>query len=124
MYDYSATITNIVDGDTYDVDIDLGFHIHIHERIRILNLDTPEKRGVEKELGQICTDYAKKHFLEKKVLLSSKEEIKEPKTDSFGRWLCQIYINGRSIADIFSALGCNKYQDNYKKENVYKLLET
>ena len=51
MYTYNAIITNVVDGDTYDVDIDLGFHIHIHERIRVLDLD---KRGAEKELGNLC----------------------------------------------------------------------
>lgn len=42
MYHYKAKITNVVDGDTFDVDIDLGFHIHIHERVRLLNVDTPE----------------------------------------------------------------------------------
>ncbi len=121
MYDYNAVIINIVDGDTYDVDIDLGFHIHIHERIRVLNLDTPEKRGAEKELGDICTDYAKKNFLNKKVILYSEKEIKEPKTDSFGRWLCHVYIDGRSISELFTSFGCNKYKNNYKEENVYKL---
>lgn len=85
MYMYNAVITNVVDGDTYDVDIDLGFHIHIHERIRVLDLDTPEKRGPEKELGMICYEYAKNHFENKEAILRSKREIKGPDTDSFGR---------------------------------------
>lgn len=123
MYTYNATITNVVDGDTYDVDIDLGFHIHIHERIRVLDLNTPEKRGSEKELGLICTEYAKQHFLNKKIILCSKEEIKEPNTDSFGRWLCHIlFPDGSDIAGIFTALGCNKYNENYSEENVRKLI--
>ena len=123
MYTYNATITNVVDGDTYDVDIDLGFHIHIHERIRVLDLNTPEKRGSEKELGLICTEYAKKHFLNQKIILCSKEEIKEPNTDSFGRWLCHIlFQDGSDIAGIFTALGCNKYNENYSEENVRKLI--
>ena len=121
MYTYNAIITNIVDGDTYDVDIDLGFHIHIHERIRVLDLDTPERKGVEKELGLICTNYAKEHFLGKKIILCSKEEIKEPETDSFGRWLCQIYLGGRSIANLFTSLGCNKYDSSYSEERVRQL---
>ena len=50
MYEYYATITNVVDGDTFDMDIDLGFHIHIHERVRLLDIDTPEKFGAEKKL--------------------------------------------------------------------------
>lgn len=85
MYNYNAVITNVVDGDTYDVDIDLGFHIHIHERIRILSLDTPECRGPEKEYGKLCKAYAEKYFLNKKVHLYSDSEVKGPQTDSFGR---------------------------------------
>ena len=123
MYTYNAVITNIVDGDTYDVDIDLGFHIHIHERIRVLDLDTPEKRGKEKELGMICYNYAKKYFENKQVVIRSNREIKSLDTDSFGRWLCRVWIKGelQDITDTFSSFGCNKLLDNYSEENV-KLL--
>ena len=38
MYDYNAVITNVVDGDTYDVDIDLGFHT-IPESARKTNVE-------------------------------------------------------------------------------------
>ena len=123
MYDYNAVITNVVDGDTYDVDIDLGFHIHIHERIRVLNLDTPEKRGIEKELGYICYNWANMNFLDKEIILYSEKEIKAPETDSFGRWLCRVYIPelDNDIASIFSSLGCNKYKDNYNEDKVKQL---
>lgn len=124
MYDYNAVITNVVDGDTYDVDIDLGFHIHIHERIRVLNLDTPECKGVEKEYGKLCKAYAEKYFLNKNIKLYSEEEIKAPQTDSFGRWLCRVWIKGelKDITGIFTSLGCNKYENNYSEENVEKLI--
>ena len=123
MYTYNAVITNVVDGDTYDVDIDLGFHIHIHERIRVLDLDTPEKRGPEKELGMICYEYAKNHFENKEAILRSKREIKGPDTDNFGRWLCRVWVKKEleDITDTFTTLGCNKYEDNYSEENVRKL---
>ena len=123
MYTYRAIITNIIDGDTYDVDIDLGFHIHIHERIRVLDLDTPECRGTEKELGKICKEYAERHFLYQEILLQSKEEIQEPKQDSFGRWLCRVFlnINKKSIEKIFTSLGCNKYKENYSENCVREL---
>ena len=123
MYTYKAIITNVVDGDTYDVDIDLGFHIHIHERIRVLNLDTPECRGKEKELGRICKEYAEIHFLNQKILLLSEEEAKEPKQDSFGRWLCRVFLDSdkTNIAEIFTNLGCNKLEDNYSETKVKEL---
>lgn len=123
MYEYKATIVNVVDGDTYDLDIDLGFHIHIHERVRILDLDTPEKRGsVEKELGLICTQFAQ-HFVGKNVIINSKQEL-SPKTDSFGRWLVSArFEDGSDIAGIFTSLGCNKFSDNYNEKNVLLLKE-
>ena len=43
MYEYQATVTNVVDGDTIEVAIDLGFHVTIHERVRIYGVDTPER---------------------------------------------------------------------------------
>ncbi len=124
MYEYEATVLNVVDGDTFDLDIDLGFHCHRHERVRILNVDTPEKRGnTEKELGQIVTDYAKKRFLGANVVIKSKAEL-PPDTDSFGRWLVDfITEDGKSVSDIYTELGVNKYSDNYSKDNVLKLAE-
>lgn len=123
MYTYNAIITNVVDGDTYDVDIDLGFYIHIHERIRVLDLDTPEKRGSEKELGTICYDWAKKRFLNKEAIIRSYKEMKAPTTDSFGRWLCRVWVKGEplDITDLFTSLGCNKLSNNYSEEKVLKL---
>lgn len=127
MYEYNAKITNIVDGDTFDLDIDLGFHIHIHERVRVLDLDTPEKRGKdEKELGEIVTCFAKKFFNGLNVTILSKKEL-SPDTDSFGRWLVDVIIKDgeyadKSVSEIYTDLGVNKLSDNYSENNVKKLL--
>ena len=43
MYEYQATVTSVIDGDTIEVAIDLGFHVTIHERVRIYGVDTPER---------------------------------------------------------------------------------
>jgi len=55
MYQYRATLCDVVDGDTVDVDIDLGFGIWMKdERVRIMGIDTPESRTrdlVEKKFG-------------------------------------------------------------------------
>ena len=40
MYNYKATITRVVDGDTYDSVIDLGFKILTHQRLRLKDVDT------------------------------------------------------------------------------------
>ena len=124
MYLYKAKILNIVDGDTFDVDIDLGFHIHIHERVRLLNVDTPEKRGNETQLGVIVTNYAKQHFLNKEILIRSEKNDEAAKTDSFGRWLVETMLDdGQSISQIYTDLGVNKLSGNYSVSNVMKLAD-
>lgn len=124
MYQYKAKILNVVDGDTFDVDIDLGFHIHIHERVRLLNVDTPEKFGVEAPLGLIVKNYAIKHFLGKEMVICSEENEEAAKTDSFGRWLVETTLeDGRSISNIYTELGVNKYSSNYSEDNVRNLVK-
>ena len=121
MYQYKATITNVVDGDTFDMDIDLGFHIHIHERVRLLDVDTPEKFGIEKHFGMIMKQYATNHFLGKEVIIRS-EKSEGIFTDSFGRWLVRVTVDGdKDICDIYNTLGVNKKHYTYGEANVLKL---
>lgn len=124
MYEYKAVITNVVDGDTFDMDIDLGFNIHIHERVRLLDIDTPEKFGEEKELGLIVKQYAELSFLGREVIIQSEKADIAAETDSFGRWLVRIIIGGSNIYNIYNYLGINKKCDTYSKDNVLKLKET
>ena len=55
-------INRVVDGDTIDVTIDLGFDLTKKERVRIVGVDTPEKRTRNKEekaLGIDATNWMK-----------------------------------------------------------------
>ena len=122
MYTYKAIITNVVDGDTFDMDIDLGFHIHIHERVRLLNIDTPEKFGEEKYLGMIVKQYVEKRFLGKEVLIYSQKADESIETDSFGRWLAAVEVDGEFIHNIYDNLGINKKYHTYCEDNVLKLM--
>jgi micrococcal nuclease len=122
MFQYKAIITNVIDGDTFDMDIDLGFHIHIHERVRLLGIDTPEKFGQEKELGLIVKQYATNNFLGKEVVIQSEKVDEAANTDSFGRWLVRMTIDGdKDICDIYNGLGINKKYHTYSEECVMKL---
>lgn len=122
MYEYKAFIKNVVDGDTFDMDIDLGFNIHIHERVRLLDIDTPEKFGKEKELGLIVKQYAINNFLGKEVVIKSEKAEVAAVTDSFGRWLVRVTVDdNRDICSIYNSLGINKKCDNYSEDNVLKL---
>lgn len=121
MFEYKALITNVVDGDTFDMDIDLGFNIHIHERVRLLDIDTPEKFGAEKDLGLIVKQYAVDNFLHKEVIIKSEKADVAANTDSFGRWLVRVNVDGKDICDIYNFLGINKKHNNYNEKNVYEV---
>ena len=121
MYQYKALITNVVDGDTFDMDIDLGFNIHIHERVRLLDIDTPEKFGNEKILGLIVKQFAINNFLNKEVVINSEKADVAANTDSFGRWLVKVNVDGSDICSLYTSLGINKKCSNYSEDNVRKL---
>ena len=121
MFQYKATITNVVDGDTFDMDIDLGFHIHIHERVRLLDVDTPEKFGKEKELGFIVKDYVTCLFTDREVIIRSEKADAAANTDSFGRWLVRVTFDGEDVCDIYNSLGINKKYHTYSEKNVMNL---
>lgn len=121
MYEYKAVITNVVDGDTFDMDIDLGFHIHIHERVRLLDVDTPEKFGEEKELGLIVKEFAERTLLNKEVIIKSEKADIAVDTDSFGRWLVKVSYKGTDICYVYNFLGINKKHNTYSEDNILNL---
>lgn len=121
MFEYKAIITNVVDGDTFDMDIDLGFHIHIHERVRLLDIDTPEKFGKEKELGLTVKQFAINNFTGKEAIIKSEKADVAANTDSFGRWLVRVNVDGNDICSLYNSLGINKKCETYSEDNVLKL---
>ena len=65
MYEYAATVERVVDGDTVDVTFDLGFSILYRDRVRLLGINTPEKRTrdeVEKVKGIAASEFASEWY--------------------------------------------------------------
>tara|TARA_R100001244_G_scaffold16806_1_gene18095 strand:+ start:413 stop:781 length:369 start_codon:yes stop_codon:yes gene_type:complete len=85
MFDYRCKLLRVVDGDTIDVNLDLGFNVWHKARVRMLGIDTPEKRTrnkAEKVLGLASTARLKE------LLKGSKIEIECSKEKGkFGRVL-------------------------------------
>lgn len=89
MYEYKATITNVVDGDTIDAVIDVGFKVTTTQRLRLLGVDTSEltsKDSVERAKAQEAKLFVIEQLLNKSVTM------KTAKADSFGRYLAIIYL--------------------------------
>lgn len=91
---YNAVIDRVVDGDTVDVDIDLGFGVWLKkQRIRLLGVDTPEKRTrdlVEKQFGLLATSIVEGFCpVGKKILL----ETSLDGTGKYGRILGILWVD-------------------------------
>ena len=77
MYEYFCKVERVVDGDTIDVNIDLGFDIHHSARVRMMGIDTPEKRTrnkAEKVLGLASTARLKELLKGHKIEIECSKE--------------------------------------------------
>ena len=84
-YEYLATITNVVDGDTFDFEIDLGFGIKYANRLRLYGVDTPEIRGPEKVEGMKVKQHVIGLLFGEEVLLTTKKW-----KGKYGRYVCSV----------------------------------
>lgn len=96
MYTYSAKVINVVDGDTVDAEIDLGFKIKTIQRLRLIDIDTEEMNDKNPELKELAKT-AKQYMIDR--LLNKTVTINSYKSDSFGRYLVEIYIDKFNVND-------------------------
>ena len=89
MYEYKATVTNVVDGDTYDLDIDLGFEVYTRQRVRLLGVDTPEVRGELRDFGKMVTRLVAIWLLQGEGFTIRTQQDARGK---YGRYLADIYM--------------------------------
>lgn len=83
-YDYKVLeVVRVVDGDTVDLRLDLGFRIHTVNRFRLFLVDTPERGQPQ---WSEASDFTR-------LWLSKPGELRAltHKSDSFGRWLADLY---------------------------------
>lgn len=86
LYYRAGKVLNVVDGDTFDADIDLGYSITTKQRYRLKGINTPELNSANRYLAEISKQALQDLILFKKVI------IKSEKTDSFGRYLADVYV--------------------------------
>lgn len=107
MYEYKALVTNVVDGDTYDVVVDLGFEINFAIRIRLNGIDTPEswrpKTEGERAHGESATRFVK-------ILIEGQEVIvRSHKLGIYGRYAADVkLLDGTDLAALLKEKGFEK----------------
>ncbi|KIG11604.1 hypothetical protein DB30_03124 [Enhygromyxa salina] len=93
MYEYQATLTKVIDGDTYDLEIDLGLRVHTHARVRLRGIDTPETYGVPRDSEQWRQGQAAKRFADDWLAQHGPElrvRTFKDRKGKYGRWLVEI----------------------------------
>lgn len=109
VYEYTATVTHVVDGDTvffnltknFVLDVDFGFRIKDQVTLsksadmnfRLLGINAPEMHGATAEKGK-----AAKIELERLLSLGLIRVVTS-KSDKYGRWLADIYVTPPGAAE-------------------------
>lgn len=98
-YQYWARVKRVVDGDTIELDVDVGFKVMFRERFRLLGVDTPEVYGVKRTSEEYKRGKAASDFVKKRIPVGSWVEVKvySDKREKYGRWLCEIFVDGKSL---------------------------
>lgn len=89
MYTYRAKLIRVVDGDTVYLEVDCGFHIKVTHSFRLYGINAPELRDAQ---GPEARDWLTQALTNKALVIDTY------KADSFGRWLCTIYIDGEATS--------------------------
>lgn len=107
MYEYRATVENVVDGDTIDVAVDLGFKVTTRQRVRLARIDTPE-RGQSNYLT--AKDFVKNSVLGKSVTITTN------KVSKWGYYLAEVMFDDKNLNDELVNVGLAKYYFGGHKE--------
>jgi micrococcal nuclease len=89
MYTYKAKVVRVVDGDTVYLEVDCGFYLKFTHSFRLYGVNAPELRDAQ---GPEARDWLIQELTNKPLLIDTY------KADSFGRWLCTIFIHGEDNA--------------------------
>ncbi len=91
MYEYSAEVTKIVDGDSVWLEVDVGFRMTYRYNFRLARINTPELRASDPEVK--VKAYEAKDRLAEILPLGSTVKIQTAKSGKYGRWLVEIWVD-------------------------------
>lgn len=84
MYDYTATLIRVVDGDTLHLAVDLGCDITINLTIRLAGVDCPELSTVE---GKAARDFTAGWFAAADAGAQLQLLTTKDRREKYGRYL-------------------------------------
>ena len=102
MYEYRATVINVVDGDTIKVLVDLGFFVFIRKSLRLARINAPEMATIEGKTS--------KEYLTVLLPVNGKVVFKSKSLDRYGRSIAEVLLVDKNISDIMVDAGMAIYQ--------------
>lgn len=102
VFTYPASLCRVTDGDTVRLELDLGFYIkRLDQPYRLARINAPE---MNTEAGK-----AAKGWLE--VFLAGKSlQAQTFKSDSFGRFIAEVWMDGTNVSDELVKAGHAAYK--------------
>jgi micrococcal nuclease len=98
-YTYAATVERVVDADTLDVALDLGMRIQLRTRLRLADVDAPERFTSE---GREATEFVSALL----SVLGHHVVVETQKPDKYGRALAAVQLgDGTDLADQLLSAG-------------------
>jgi endonuclease YncB( thermonuclease family) len=88
----NAFVTQIIDGDTFEIKECWTWNNQTGNRVRLTGYNAPEA-------GTIAGDKATEKL--RKLIKGKEVEIKSAKTIDRGRLVCDVYFQGKNLADYF-----------------------
>lgn len=111
---YRGTVTEITDGDTFELMVSLGLLVSVRATIRVLFANSPEDKGATKALGHRSTLWLTEHLLGQTVWVRTVKDHR-----SFTRWLGEVFYapdeegDLRNLADDMIVAGMAERTDRY-----------
>lgn len=91
MYQYTAHITDVHDGDTFTAVVDLGFCVSAKQKFRLLGIQAPELSHPD---GVAAREYLSRLIAGKTLALTTAKDRRE----KYGRYLASIIVDGVSVS--------------------------
>jgi endonuclease YncB( thermonuclease family) len=128
LFNYKATVLEIVDGDTFSANVDLGFGITVQPagsfdlgRFRLYGIDTPETTHRKPGLTDAQWEAEKVAGLKAKERLTQITPkgtviwVESRKPDKYGRWLCLAYVRQEDLGDVARSINAQLVREGFAK---------
>ena len=95
-------VVDVYDGDTFKIDLPSMHPLFGDDiSIRLFGVDTPEMRGTTDEVKALAMQA--QQVTEKALKEASKIELRNPQRGKYFRIICEVWIDGESLADMLKA---------------------